>query len=255
MRLPAVVLIETVVLAEAVPPEPVQFIVYVVVAVGVTLCDPAVAVEVVQGAEQVVALVADQVKVAAWPAAIVAGVALNVTLGLGATVTVVLAVAVPPAPVQVIVYVVVAVGLTLWEPDVAVDAVQGAEHAVALVADQVKVAAWPAASVVGAALKDTLGLGATVTVVLAVAVPPAPVQVIVYVVVAVGLTLWEPDVAVEVVQGAEQVVALVADQVKVAAWPAASVAGVALNVTLGLGGTVTVVLAEAVPPAPVQFIV
>jgi hypothetical protein len=62
---------------------------------------------------------------------------------------------------------------------VAVDAVQGAEQAVALVADQVKVAAWPAASEAGVALKDTLGLGATVTVVLAVAVPPAPVQFIV----------------------------------------------------------------------------
>src|SRR4029453_7104105 len=46
--------------------------------------------------------------------------------------TVVLAVAVPPAPVQLIVYVVVAVGLTLWEPDVVVDAVQAAEQAVAL---------------------------------------------------------------------------------------------------------------------------
>ena len=70
-----------------------------------------------------------------------------------------------------------------------------------------------------------------------------------------GLTAWEPAVAVDVVQGAAQVVALVADHVKVAVWPAAIVAGAALNVTLGLAVTVTTVLAVAVPPAPVQVIV
>ena len=52
---------------------------------------------------------------------------------------------------------VVAVGLTLWEPDVAVDAVQAALHDVALVAAHVKVAVWPAAIEAGAALKVTLG--------------------------------------------------------------------------------------------------
>ena len=70
-----------------------------------------------------------------------------------------------------------------------------------------------------------------------------------------GLTLCEPVVAVDAVQAAEQDVALVADQVKVEAWPEVIVAGEALKVTLGLGATVTVVLAIAVPPAPVQFIV
>jgi hypothetical protein len=72
------------------------------------------------------------------------------------------------------------------------------------------------------------------------------------VVVLVGLTVCEPEVAVEVVQGAEQDVALVAAHVKVAGRPEAIEAGAALNVTLGLGVTVTTVLAEAVPPAPVQ---
>ena len=48
-------------------------------------------------------------------------------------------------------------GLTLWEPDVAVDAAQAALHAVALVAAHVKVAGWPAAIVAGAALKVMLG--------------------------------------------------------------------------------------------------
>ena len=70
-------------------------------------------------------------------------------------------------------------GLTLCEPDVAVDAAQAALHAVALVAAHVKVAGWPAAIVAGAALKVMLGLAATVTLVLAEAVPPAPVQLIV----------------------------------------------------------------------------
>ena len=70
-----------------------------------------------------------------------------------------------------------------------------------------------------------------------------------------GVTLCEPVVAVDAVQAAVQDVALVADHVKVADWPAAIEAGAALNVMLGLAMTVTTVLAEAVPPAPVQFMV
>ena len=63
--------------------------------------------------------------------------------------------------------------------------------------------------------------------------------------------------AVELVQGALQEVALLAVHVKVVACPVVIEAGAALNVTLGLGGTVTVttVLAAVVPPAPVQLIV
>jgi len=75
------------------------------------------------------------------------------------------------------------------------------------------------------------------------------------VVVLVGRTLCEPAVAVDGVQVAEQDVALVADHVTVAAWPEAREAGEALKVMLGLEVTETAVLAEAVPPAPVQFIV
>jgi hypothetical protein len=77
----------------------------VVVAVGVTLCEPVVAFDVVQGALQEVASRAVHVNVAAWPAVIEAGAALSVMLGFGGTVTVTtaLAVAVPPAPVQLIV--------------------------------------------------------------------------------------------------------------------------------------------------------
>ena len=72
---------------------------------------------------------------------------------------------------------------------------------------------------------------------------------------AVGFTLCEPVVAVDAVQAAAQEVALVADHVKVEDWPAAIEAGEALNVTLGLEVTVTVVLAAVGPPAPVQLIV
>ena len=68
-----------------------------------------------------------------------------------------------------------------------------------------------------------------------------------------GVTLWEPVVAVDAVQAAEQDVALVADHVKVAVWPAAIEAGAALKLMLGGGRTVTTVLAEALPPAPVQL--
>ena len=68
------------------------------------------------------------------------------------------------------------------------------------------------------------------------------------------MTLCEPAAAVDAVQGAAQAVALVAAHVKVAVWPAASEAGAALNVTLGLAFTVTTALAAVVPPAPVQFI-
>ena len=74
-------------------------------------------------------------------------------------------------------------------------------------------------------------------------------------VVAVGLTLWEPAVAVDPVQAAAQAVALVVVHVKVVAWPAVSAVGAALNVMLGLAFTVTTALAEAVPPAPVQVMV
>ena len=55
--------------------------------------------------------------------------------------------------------------------------------------------------------------------------------------------------------GAAQVGPSNVDHPVVAAWPAVSVAGAALNVRLGLAVTVTTVLAEAGPPVPVQVIV
>jgi hypothetical protein len=65
--------------------------------------------------------------------------------------------------------------------------------------------------------------------------------------------------AFDVVQAALQEVALLAVHAKVVAWPAVIVAGAALSVTLGFGGTgtvtVTTVLAVVLPPVPVQVIV
>ena len=69
------------------------------------------------------------------------------------------------------------------------------------------------------------------------------------------MTLWVPVGVVAAVQAALQDVASLLDHVKVEAWPEVRFAGAALNVTLGLVVTVTVVLAEALPPAPVQVIV
>jgi hypothetical protein len=76
-------------------------------------------------------------------------------------------------------------------------------------------------------------------------------------VVAAGLTLCEPEVALDVVQAALQEVAWLAVHVKVVAWPVVIEAGAALSVTTGFGGGVTVTgaLAAIVPPAPVQLIV
>jgi hypothetical protein len=76
-------------------------------------------------------------------------------------------------------------------------------------------------------------------------------------VVAAGVTLCEPEVALDVVQDALQEVAWLAVHVKVVAWPVVIEAGTALSATMGFGGgvTVTTVLAAVVPPAPVQLIV
>ena len=65
-----------------------------------------------------------------------------------------------------------------------------------------------------------------------------------------------PEVALAPLQAplAVQEVALVADQLRVLAWPAAIVAGLALKLSVGAGAavTVTVVVLAALPPAPEQ---
>jgi hypothetical protein len=134
-------------------------------------------------AVQEVALVDDQVKVAALALATVLGLAgrLTVALGCALTVTVADCAALPPVPLHVKVYVALAVRapvdcepLTGLVPDHAPEAA----HAVALVADQFNVELPPLAIALGPTLRMTLGAGDfTVTVAVCTALPPGPVQV------------------------------------------------------------------------------
>jgi hypothetical protein len=131
---------------------------------------------------QEVAFVDDQFNVDSAPLATVLGVAVNVTIGAAeVTVTVADCTALPPAPLQVSVYVAFAVSAPVdrvpfrpWLPDQFPDAT----HDVAFVDDQLRVDALPLATVLGVAVKVTVGAEAvTVTVADCAAVPPAPVQV------------------------------------------------------------------------------
>jgi hypothetical protein len=144
--------------------------------------------------------------------------------------------------------------LTALAPDQAPEAVQD----VALVADQVSVELLPLDTVLGLAVKVTVGAGVvTETVADCEALPPLPVQVSEYVALAVRapvdcepLNALLPDQAPDAVQD----VALVEDQVRVEAAPLWTVLGVAekLSVAAGLL-TETVADCEALPPLPVQL--
>lgn len=123
---------------------------------------------------------------------------------------------------------------------------------------QVRVDALPLLTLVGLALKDTVGAGGaeTVTVVDCDAEPPAPVQARVNFVVAVSAgVVCEPAVASEPLQPPEavQAVALVDDQVNDDVPPLLTVAGFAVRVTVGAGAlTDTVADCAALPPLPLQ---
>jgi len=86
--------------------------------------------------------------------------------------------------------------------------------------------------------------------------PPAPVHVRVYLVVAASAAVFcEPLVASEPLQPPEaaQEVALVEDHVNVEVAPLATVLGLAVSATVGVGlVTVTVADCAALPPLPVQ---
>ncbi len=133
-------------------------------------------------AVQDVALVAVQVRVELLPLATVLGLAAKLTVGAGdVTDTVADCDALPPVPVQVMPYVVLAVSapvdcepLAALLPDQPPEAVQ----AVAFLDDQLNVAEPPLATVLGLALKLTVGAG-EVTVIVADcdALPSVPVQV------------------------------------------------------------------------------
>ena len=138
-----------------------------------------------------------------------------------------------------------------------------AEQPVALADDQFSVAEPPLATVVGVAVSVTEGAAGCVTVTFTdcVTSPPAPVHVNANAELAVnGPVDAVPDVVLVPLQLPEAVqdVALVDDQVSVAAEPAATDAGAAASVTVGasgaVGGCVTLAMTvwPAVPPAPAQ---
>jgi hypothetical protein len=129
---------------------------------------------------------ADQVTIAALPLVIVLGAALMLTVRAGeATETVTDWLAAPPAPVQVSPYVVLdESAAVVCDPLAGRPPVQPPEaaHEVALVADQLKVATPPFATVLGAAFSVTTGAAAlTETLADCDAVPPVPVHVSRYV--------------------------------------------------------------------------
>jgi len=159
--------------------------VYVPVVAGVTDKLPLVALAPVQDPEavQLVALLADQLIVAEAPCLIEVGDTAMVTVGVGwLTVTETDLFTVPPAPVQLMVYVTVpvAAGVTDWLPLMALlpDQPPEAVQLVTLVVAHDSVVALPSVTVLGEALKLSVGAGVeTVTVVEPVPVPPGPVQV------------------------------------------------------------------------------
>jgi hypothetical protein len=131
---------------------------------------------------QAVALLEVQVSVDALPLLMLAGLALNDTVGAGVdTVTVADCNAEPPAPVQVRVNFVVAVRAgVVCEPAVASAPLQPPEavQAVALVEDQVSADVAPLLTVAGFAVRVTAGAGVvTDTVADCAALPPVPLQV------------------------------------------------------------------------------
>lgn len=223
-------------------------------------------------AEQDVAFVDDQRSVLLLPLVTDVGEADSETVGAGVgavTETVRLACAEPPAPVHVSVYDAEAVNAPVpWLPDVAFVPLQlpDAEHEVALVEDHVSVLLPPLLTVLGDADSETVGACAGVefrtdTEVLAWAVPPVPVQLSVKVVPVVKLpVLAEPDVARVPLQppDAVQDVARVDDHVRVLELPLSTRLGEADNDTVGAVPVddelriVTMTLACAEPPAPVQ---
>ncbi|HZF16519.1 MAG TPA: hypothetical protein VE046_11295 [Steroidobacteraceae bacterium] len=156
----------------------------------------------------------------------------------------------PPVPVQVSVKVLVAAVSVpvLAEPAVALAPVQApdAVQAAALVVLQVRVEDAPLATLVGAALRFTVGAGFAVTVTVAdfIVVPPVPVHDSVYVLVAVNAPVlavpvsgWLPDHAPPAVH----VVALEEDQVRIEAAPLKTLVGLAVSETVGGAGSAVVV--------------
>lgn len=166
---------------ELLPPAPVQLNVYEVVALtALVTCVPLLGKVPLHPSPAVheAALVESQVKVDVLPGATTDGYTLKLAVGI--TLTVALALEVPPGPEHDSEYPaaadngpVLCVPLTLTAPPHAPDAVQE----VALLDVHCKVAALPAATAAGEAVKVTAGRGRMETVTLAgVEIPPGPMQ-------------------------------------------------------------------------------
>jgi len=129
---------------------------------------------------------------------------------------------------------------------------------VALAEFQVSVELPPCTRAAGAAVSVSVGTGCvTLTVTVRDAVPPAPVQVSTKSVATVNAPLTcVPDVAFVPAQppDAVQLVALLADQLRVVVPPDSTEVGVAVKLIDGTGGGVTwtCVTWAAVPPGPVH---
>ena len=247
------------------PPVPVQVSVNVVSAlIGAEVSVPLVALVPLQppDAVQLVALVELQLIEAVPPFATLTGRAVSVRVGADATATVTERVTLPPVPVHASVKVVDCVsGAVIWLPFATLPPLQPPEavQAVALVVTQVSAEVPPLCTVVGLAVKLSVGAGATVTVTVCEDVPPAPLQLRVKSVVAAsGAVVCEPAIALPPLQPpvAVQLLALVELQLRVDVPPLAIVAGFATSVTVGGAGgvpAVTVTVCEDVPPGPVQL--
>jgi len=138
-------------------------------------------------------------------------------------------------------------------PDQPADAVQ----LLALLDDQLSIADPPLLTVVGLALRPTVGGAETLIVTDWLALPPRPLQASVKVVVALSAPVLAlplvgslPDQPPEAVQ----LLALVEDQLSIADPPLLTVVGLALRLTVGLTGAETLTVTDwlALPPGPLQ---
>jgi hypothetical protein len=126
-----------------------------------------------------------------------------------------------------------------------------------LLDDQLSIADPPLLTVVGLALRPTVGGAETLIVTDWLALPPRPLQASVKVVVALSAPVLAlplvgslPDQPPEAVQ----LLALVEDQLSIADPPLLTVVGLALRLTVGLTGAETLTVTDwlALPPGPLQ---
>jgi hypothetical protein len=258
-------LIVTVAMAIAVPFAPVQVSVKVDSAViGCVTVEPFVDFSPLHepAAVQLVALVLDHVSVEVAPEATEVGVADKVTVGGCSTSTTTVDEVLPPGPEHVRTNVLFWLSVadtwlpdTFLLPDQAPDAVQ----LVAFVLDQTSVVVSPDLTLLGVAVKVTIGGYNTSTITEAAPVPPAPSQVNVKVLGCVrGPEVWEDDVCAvmpDQAPDAIHLVALVLVQVSIVLSPARTLVGFAASETAGGYKMTTTAEAVVLPPGPEHVIV